>query len=160
MSQADAAGTAPAISGIFGASAASEPPAARRRKRPAPFSLRLSQAERTRLEREAGETPLATYIKLRLFNNLPDLASLGPRLPGERPATDIQLIAKLLAALGASRIANNLNQLAKAANMGTIEVCPETEAELREACAEVHAMRRDLIAALGLKPEGRTPGAK
>ena len=43
------------------------------------------------------------------------------------------------------------NQLAKHANMGTLEVSPETEKELMAACAEVRAMRADLVAALGLK---------
>jgi len=119
-------------------------------RRPAPFSLRLSAKERARLEHDAGETPLATYIKFRLFNHLPDLSSYrdGPS------ATDQRLIAQLLAALGASRSANNLNQLAKSANMGTLDVRPETEAELREACAAVQSMRRDLVTALGLKGSG------
>lgn len=36
--------------------------------------MRLTPAERVRLEREAGETPLTTYIKLRLFNKLPPLS--------------------------------------------------------------------------------------
>lgn len=126
-----------------------------RRKRRAPFSLRLTAEERARLERDAGETPLATYIKFRLFNGLPDLASYRPARPGGRPATDTKLIARLLAALGEARLANNLNQLAKAANMGTLEVSENTERELLAACEEVHAMRRDLIAALGLKSESR-----
>lgn len=140
-----------ALSQAFAASAISSPPG--RRKRRAPFSLRLTAQERELLEQAAGETPLATYIKFRLFNNLPDLTTL---LPGaKRPASDTQLIAKLLAALGQARLANNLNQLAKAANMGALDVRPETEAELIAACEEVHAMRRDLIAALGLKPGGR-----
>ena len=126
-----------------------------RRKRAAPFSLRLSAEERAKLEQAAGETPLAAYIKFRLFNNLPDLASYRPRRPGGRPATDTKLIAKLLAALGDARLASNLNQLAKHANMGTLEVSPDTERELLAACAEVHAMRRDLVAALGLKADSR-----
>jgi len=125
-----------------------------RRKRAAPFSLRLSTEERARLEYDAGETPLATYIKFRLFNGIPDLASYRPRSPGGRQATDTAIIAKLLAALGEARLANNLNQLAKAANMGTLDVSKDTEKELLAACAEIHAMRRDLIAALGLKAQG------
>lgn len=139
-----------ALSTVFGATASPKPPK-RRRRRPAPFSLRLTADERARLSREAGETPLATYIKLRLFNNLGPLSGYRPTMPGGRPATDTALIAKLLAALGDARLANNLNQLAKHANMGTLDVSKQTEAELLAACAEVHAMRRDLIAALGLK---------
>jgi hypothetical protein len=126
----------------------------RRRKRPAPFSLRLTADERARLERDAGETPLAAYIKFRLFNGLPDLASYRPR-SGGRPATDTKLIAKLLAVLGEARLSQNLNQLAKHANMGTLEVSKDTEKQLLAACEEVHAMRRDLVAALGLKADTR-----
>lgn len=108
-----------------------------------------------RLEREAGETPLATYIKFRLFNSLPPLETFAPAaVQGGRPATDIHLIAKLLAALGDSRIASNLNQLAKHANMGNLPLYPEAESDLREACAAVRSMRRDLVNALGLKAKG------
>lgn len=149
----EASTTSPADSAAAALAPRAKAPARRRKGSPT-FKMRLTQAERTRIEREAGETPLATYIKLRLFNNLPDLASFGPRLPGGRPATDTQLIAKLLAALGASRIANNLNQIAKAVNMGELPLYPEAEADLREACAAVQSMRRDLIAALGLKAQG------
>lgn len=144
--------SAPGLAQSFASSAA--PALSAKRKRPAPFSLRLTAQERARLEREAGETPLATYIKLRLFNNLPPLETFRPS-PGGRPATDTHLIAKLLAALGDSRLASNLNQLAKAANMGTLDSGPETEKELLEACAAVKAMRLDLVAALGLKVNGR-----
>lgn len=151
MIRADAAGAIPAISGTFAASAAAPKLPIPRRKRPAPFSLRLTKNERARLEQDAGETPLATYIKFRLFNGLPDLATYRVRRPSGRSATDTQLIAKLLAALGEARLANNLNQLAKAANMGTLDVSKDTEKELLAACAEVRAIRADLVAALGLK---------
>jgi hypothetical protein len=115
--------------------------------------MRLTAEERARLEREAGETPLATYIKLRLFNNLPPLATYSGS--AEPPASDLHLIAKLLAALGDSRLASNLNQLAKAANMGTLDVGPDVERELLEACAAVQSMRHDLVTALGLRPDRR-----
>ena len=57
---------------------------------------------------------------------------------------------RVLAALGQSRIASNLNQLAKAVNIGVLPVTPETEADMSEACAAVSAMRADLMRALGL----------
>ena len=147
----------PEVSKAFGKASTgpSSPPRQRRKRQGSPlFTMRLTPEERSRLEQDAGETPLATYIKFRLFNNVPDLATYRVRPPGGRPATDTQLIAKLLAALGEARLANNLNQLAKAANMGTLDVSADTEKELLAACAEVHAMRRDLIAALGLKAQG------
>ena len=139
------------LSGQFALSATGKTPK-RKRRRPPPFSLRLTADERARLEHEAGETPLATYIKFRLFNGLPELSTYKLRRAGGRASTDTLLIAKLLAALGDSRLASNLNQLAKSANMGTLDVRPETEKELLEACTAIQSMRRDLVAALGLKP--------
>jgi hypothetical protein len=152
MTSAPAIQTGESLSGSFAASARPAP-ARRRKRRPAPFSLRLTPEERARLQAEAGETPLATYIKFRLFNNLPGLTK--PCGSAKPPHAETVLIAKLLAALGEARLANNLNQLAKHANMGTLEVSEDTENELLAACAEIHAMRRDLIAALGLKESGR-----
>lgn len=113
------------------------------------FAMRLTPGERARLELDAGAAgmALATYIKLRLFHNVPAL----PQPRRNRPAADTQLIAKLLAVLGEARLANNLNQLARHANTGTLEVSKHTESELLAACAEVRAMRADLVAALGLK---------
>lgn len=140
------------LQAVFQKASASRP--SRKRKRQAPFSLRLTSEERTRLEQDAGETPLATYIKFRLFNNVPELTR--PRSIARRPNAETQLIAKLLAALGSARLANNLNQLAKAANTGSLPVTPETETELREACEAVQAMRCDLVSALGLRTESRS----
>ena len=51
--------------------------------------------------------------------------------------------------LGQSRIANNLNQLAKMANLGTLPMLPDTERDIRRACADVALMRRELLRALG-----------
>ena len=66
------AGIPPSISRIFEQAAASSQPRAKR-KRAAPFSLRLTLEELAKLEQaaQAAGLALATYIKLRLFNNLP-----------------------------------------------------------------------------------------
>ena len=107
-----------------------------------PFSLRLSFAERARLEREADGTPLGAYIRERLL-------AAPPRRSRMTPA-DREALLKLLGTLGQSRIANNLNQLAKQANLGTLPVTPDTEAELSAAAADIAAMRQLLVHALGL----------
>ena len=70
-----------------------------------------------------------------------------------RPVKDKQSLAKLLGMLGQSRIANNLNQLAKAANIGTLPVTPETERDIRRACAEIQLMRMELLRALGQRSD-------
>lgn len=116
-------------------------------KYPPPFSLRLTFEQRTRLEREAGTMGVGAYIRSRLFG---EAEGTGKRTRTRYPVKDEQALARVLGELGQSRIANNLNQLAKAANMGSLEVTPETEAELQDACAAIQAIRRDLIAALGL----------
>lgn len=59
----------------------------------------------------------------------------------------------MLGGLGQSRLASNVNQLAKAANMGALPVSPEVEAELLESCAAIREMREALVKALGVRPQ-------
>lgn len=112
----------------------------------APFSIRFTQDERNRLEAEAGRQPLGTYIRSRLLG---DAAS--KRRLSRRPRVDDETVARLLAELGKSRLASNMNQIAKAANTGTLDLGPETARDLREACAAIADMRETLIEALGVK---------
>jgi len=72
---------------------------------------------------------------------------------------DQSTLSQLLGLLGKSHIANNLNQLAKAANFGSLPVTQETEADLRQACADVAAMRSLLMRTLGLKAGIESPAA-
>lgn len=117
-----------------------------RRKTPPPFSLRLTADERARLERDAGTMAIGAYIRSRIFD-----AGTIRRLTGQkRPVKDHQVLAQVLGKLGNAHLANNLNQLAKAANCGALPVSPETEEALRQACDEVRAMRQMLMRALGL----------
>ncbi|MEM7781655.1 MAG: hypothetical protein AAF697_14820 [Pseudomonadota bacterium] len=119
----------------------------KRKKREAPFSLRLSFEERSKLQTAANGVPLGAYIKTILFGG--DLTKVRRR--NVNPTSDDKALGRVLAALGRSRLSSNLNQLARAVNTGTLPVHPETEAELKSACAEVAAMRHDLLRALGKK---------
>jgi len=83
------------------------------------------------------------------------ILTLRPRASGARFRSDQQALSGLLAHLGKSQLANNLNQLARAANSGSLPVSPDVEAALRRAASEVAAMRALLIDALGLKDEPR-----
>ena len=121
------------------------------KRRAPPYSLRLSQADRERLEQDALGMSLAAYIRWRLF----DPESPPPRQRGKVPVKDQQALSGLLAQLGKSHLANNLNQLARAANSGSLPVSPDVEAALRHAAAEIVAMRVLLIDALGLKDAPR-----
>ncbi|PWE33814.1 hypothetical protein DDZ14_03900 [Maritimibacter sp. 55A14] len=118
--------------------------------KPTPFSLRLSFDERARLEQDASGMALGAYIRDRLFGE--DAAPRQTR--GHFPVKDYAALGRVLAALGQSRLSSNLNQLAKAVNTSSLPVTPETEAELRQACKDVPAMRRDLLLALGLHEAG------
>ena len=119
-----------------------------------PFSLRFTEEERARLERAAGQQSLASYIRARLLgDDVSPRKARHSRKP-RRPRIDHIALGKVLGALGQSRLASNMNQIAKAAHMGALPVTPDLMQELHEACAAIRAMRRDLIAALGIKPEG------
>lgn len=119
-----------------------------KKKRLAPFSIRLSEDERARLAMEAAGAPLGAYIKAKALGAPP----LRSRRTGLR-VEDRVALAKGLALLGRSRLANNLNQLAYAVNIGSLPVTPETEEELFAAARDVRALRRLFLTALGLKPE-------
>ena len=117
-------------------------------KMPPPFSLRLTFDERARLEELAGNEPLGSYIKRKVFDGK-GAGTKRARSRKRRPIKDEQRLAQVLAMLGQSRIANNLHQLAKAANLGTLPMMPDTERDIRRACADVALMRRELLRALG-----------
>ncbi len=113
-----------------------------------PVSLRMSFEEKARLDRDAAGMSLAAYIRWRLFD--PD--NPPPKTRGKFPVKDHEALARLLALLGQSRLANNLNQLARSANSGSLPLTPDTEAALSAAAAEIADMRRMLIDALNLGP--------
>ena len=122
----------------FNAVAAASP-----KKRDAPFSLRLSFEEKTALMKMAEGQPLGAYIKAVLF----DEARTGVPQKSNRSA-DSKAVGRALGELGKSRLSQNLNQLAKAVNMGALPVTPETEAEIQDACRAVKDMRDALMDAL------------
>ena len=91
--------------------------------KPKPFSLRLSFDERARLEQDASGMALGAYIRDRLFGE-----NAAPRQTrGHFPVKDYAALGRVLAALGQSRLSNNLNQLAKAVNTGSLPVTPDPQ---------------------------------
>lgn len=124
----------------------------RRRRRPEAknFTLRLTEEEKRLLLERAGRTPLSAYVRGRVLGD-----DDQPRQRrGGNPLKDDTALARVLALLGQSRLSSNLNQIAKAVNIGALPVTPETENEIVSACIAVVAMRRDLLAALGLGEGG------
>jgi len=122
-------------------------------KYPAPFSLRLSNDERKELKRLANGRPLGEFIKDALFDK-----KLRPASSRGANIQDQQLLAKLLGALGKSHISQNINQLAKAANSGSLPVNEDVLKALFEAVKSIHWMRNTLIKGLGIKPQNKNIG--
>lgn len=134
------------LSPRFNAAAAASNPA--KTAHPAPFSLRLTQDERARLDQLRGSKSLGAHIRERLFGE-----DAEPRKrDGKGAVQDAEALGRVLGALGQSRLSSNLNQLAKAVNSGSLPVSPETESDIVEACRDIAAIRADLLRALGKSP--------
>lgn len=131
----------------------SSPGSERAHKRPAPFSIRFTMEERARLKREAGDLALSAYIRMKLFGD--DASPRKPHTARKRrePTVDRAALSQALGTLGQTRIAPNLNQIARAANVGALPVTPALEQELQEACAAIRGMRSALMSAIGLKAQ-------
>lgn len=113
-------------------------------ERPAPFSLRLTKAERDKLEALAGSRPLGAFIRAQLLGE-----TAWPRQTRRKPKADHKALAQALSVLGRSRLASNLNQIAKLAHIGVLPVDMELRAELHKACLDIAAMRAALMGAMG-----------
>lgn len=122
-----------------------------KQKRLAPFSIRLSEADRARLAVEAAGAPLGGYIKSKLLDGKPVERKRRKVLTIQ----DREALAQALALLGRSHLSSNLNQIAQALNTGIWPITPETEAELFGALQDVRLMRRLLFSALGYRSEDR-----
>lgn len=111
-----------------------------------PLSVRFTDAEKARLADLAGGVPLGQFIRERALGEATEA-----RARVRQPLKDAEPLGRLLGLLGQSRLSSNLNQLAKAANQGSLPVTKEVEDDLRAACAGVFEMRALLLKALGLK---------
>jgi hypothetical protein len=140
---------------FYAAANASRP----RKHHPPPFSIRLTEEERARLRHEAGDLAMSAYIRQKLLGDAvtPRRAHQLRRRPA--PSVDQALLGQALGTLGQSRIASNLNQIAKAANSGALPVSPELKDELNAACEAVRAMRAALMAAMGVRAQPSRGGA-
>jgi hypothetical protein len=115
------------------------------------FSIRLTADERRRLRERAGRMSLGAYIRGLVLGQ----SEQAPRRRSANPVKDNEALARVLASLGQSRLSSNLNQLAKAVNIGALPVTPDTERGINDACMAVTAMRRDLMRALGYETGDR-----
>ncbi|WP_439573920.1 plasmid mobilization protein [Phreatobacter sp.] len=121
-------------------------PKVQKKRTAAPLSIRFTDAEKALLKEKAGDVSVGAYIRQTVLEG-----DSAPRRTRKSPLRDAEPLGRLLALLGQSRLANNLNQIAKGVNQGSLPVSPEVEADLRQACADVFEMRSLLVRALGLK---------
>jgi len=111
-----------------------------------PMSFRVTLREKKRIKNYAKNQSVSAYLR--------DVALKGkPAKRKASPAVKVEMAARILGALGQSGTLANLETIATAAEMGALPVTDELEAELRNACALILAMRNDLITALGIKPQ-------
>lgn len=115
-----------------------------------PFTVRLSDTERSDLEHRAGAMPLGAYVKCVLFADGDKQEHRGPRAPVQ----DRAAMASLLAQIGASRTAEWLAMLVHAAESGSLAVDAETTAKLKQACHDILVVRLLLMQALGFQVDG------
>ncbi len=111
-------------------------------------TIRLSEEDHSRLKEMADGMALSTYIRTQVLNKV--LSRRKKRSVAS--VADKQALAQILGVLGQSRIANNLNQLAYHANIGSLSMDEETRAQISEAYDHVIFLRQSLLKALGSKP--------
>jgi hypothetical protein len=119
-----------------------QPEQAEQAEKTRPFSIRLTASERHRLVSEAGSLPLGTFIRGRLLGG-------SPRPRASLPQVDRKCLAQALALLGQTHYANNLNQLARLANMGALPLTPEVIEELASTLKLIAEVRSLIVDALG-----------
>jgi hypothetical protein len=121
------------------------------------FSIRLSKEERAKLDAAAGDMPIGTYIRSRLFDT-----PSPRRLPRKhRPDIDRAALNKLLRELGRQHIASNLNRIMKAIEDGDLEIDEKLEMELRGFRADLRVLMRGIKKAMGNElPKGQWGGKR
>ncbi|MEJ8476706.1 plasmid mobilization protein [Roseibium algae] len=122
--------------------------ASKKRTSLSPLTLRLTVEERAKLEELAVGMTLSAYIRACVFN---DEAKRRKRRPTSEIA-EKKATAEVLALLGQSRIASNLNQLAYHANCGVLEIGKNERDQIAEANAYLADIRVLLMRALGSRP--------
>ena len=132
-----------ALSGHFNSRASGR---SSRRKGNYRLSVRLSDAELTELRAAAGSKTLSDHLRDRLF----DKGRRTQRKPRRALRADTAALGQILGAIGRSRVAANVEQLARDARSGALLLDDVTARQIAEAHAEIRDIRERLIAAMGL----------
>lgn len=118
----------------------------RHAKASAPFSVRLTPAEKARLREDAAGEPLGAYVKKTLFS--PKTKAAARRAMIDEHS---KLIGQVLAMVGSSGMADALTTMALAIQSGTFENEEEILEVLNNAESELSEIRLALLKALGIR---------
>lgn len=113
----------------------------KKRKGPAPVSIRFTQAQLDKLEEMAAGQALGTYIKAVVFKSRRNTSS------------DYQKLAVALAMLGQLNPLTTLTDFLDAIENGTVTLPADIRQEVVQACADIRLIRKYLILGLGVKSE-------
>lgn len=125
------------------------PDTERQKKKPASLTLRLSEDERIRLERDAAGLSLSAHVRERLFGEYVQTR----RTRGKFPVKDHEALARVLSRLGRSELAMAIGALLLACEEQRLHLDREQESQLRSVNNDIIFMRTHLVKALGLCPK-------
>ncbi|EFO31129.1 conserved hypothetical protein [Roseibium sp. TrichSKD4] len=111
------------------------------------FGIRLTEDEKRKLKRRAGEMAMGTYIKAVLFAD----GVKHRRRAARSPIKDHQTLAKVLACLGSSGLRESLDRLSRAAETSVLQWDEEAPLAVQKACEDIVTMRLLLMKALGFR---------
>jgi hypothetical protein len=114
-----------------------------------PRTVRYSNAEWSHIMTKAALLNMkpTTFVRVRtLSDKLSDIERVAIK-----QSQDKKEFAQLLSALGASRLSQNINQIALEMNAGTLIISPDITAKLNRASKDIQAMRSTLMSYLGRK---------
>jgi len=131
------------IKGTFASSVKIKPD---QKKSNSPVSIRFSDDERALLKQRAGSESLSAYIRHQALDG--DVTPRKTR--GRAPIRDHEALARVLSALGRSELHKTLNFIISLSEIGALFFDEKEQESLRIACADIAAMRSDLVVALGL----------
>ena len=109
-----------------------------KKKRPAPLSVRVSDAEREWIRKKAGKQSVNAFVRDRIFADK----------PASTAGVSRKDIARLLSELGRSGMAASLRTLAESASIGALVLDDELNEELTLALQAVGEIRDAVLKAL------------
>lgn len=115
--------------------------------KPCFVSIRVTPDEKASLEKDASGVSVSAYVRERLLGE-----DVKPgRTRSKPPIKDHIALARVLRALAQSSFKPDFDTVSADTDAGDVELSASAQISIAKAQADIAAMRRDLIIALGLK---------